>query len=500
MDPWIETTISWLPSGVPYYLLLGLISLLESLAIVGIFVPGSVLIVMAGFLAAHGQGMIAPIMIFSALGAIIGDLTSFWLGARFGSTVLQRPTMIRRQHLVIRARRFFLDHGGKSVFFGRFLGFLRPFIPLIAGSTHMAPLRFVIYAVISGILWGLVYPGLGYFFAASWRHVQLWSGRFSLILVFLLVLLIVNHLFWRKFFPLLRRLAIRLWRSALRLRDRLMETALARHWERRYPRLCRFVGNRFATGRGTGIVLSLGFLISLVFAALFFWISRAVLTQTPFARSDLALHRLLQGIRQPEADLFFEGLMQFGAVTVILILGTLCLLWLLLNRRRLFASLLIIGLACGQALLLALQWLFKRPPPQEAAIGFEGALSVFPSAAAFNSLVFYGLVVYFLLGSVREAEHRFYLVSGASFLVLVVAFSPLYLGMQRLSDVLGGLVLGGCWLAVLITAGEMPLRHPEMFPADSREPVIRRKKARIIFLTVMAIAAAAIIAALIAHL
>jgi undecaprenyl-diphosphatase len=234
-----------------------------------------------------------------------------------------------------------------------------------------------------------------------------------------------------------------------------METALARHWERRYPRLCRFVGNRFATGRGTGIVLSLGFLISLVFAALFFWISRAVLTQTPFARSDLALHRLLQGIRQPEADLFFEGLMQFGAVTVILILGTLCLLWLLLNRRRLFASLLIIGLACGQALLLALQWLFKRPPPQEAAIGFEGALSVFPSAAAFNSLVFYGLVVYFLLGSVREAEHRFYLVSGASFLVLVVAFSPLYLGMQRLSDVLGGLVLGGCWLAVLITAGEM---------------------------------------------
>jgi undecaprenyl-diphosphatase len=275
-----------------------------------------------------------------------------------------------------------------------------------------------------------------------------------------------------------------------------MGTALARHWERRCPHLYRFIGNRFSTGHSTGILLSLGFLISLVFAALFFWISRAVLTQTPFAQGDLALHRLLQGVRQPEADLLFEGLMQFGSVTVVLILGTLCLLWLLLNRRRLFAFLLIIGLGCGQALLLALQWLFKRPPPQEAAIDFAAELSVFPSAAAFNSLVFYGLVVYFSLGSVREAEHRFYLVFGGSFLVLVVAFSPLYLGMQRLSDVLGGLVLGGCWLTVLITAAEMPLRHPELFPADSRGPVIRGRTARIILLTAMAVFAATVIIAL----
>ncbi len=501
MEPWIETTINWLPSGAPYYLLLGLISLLESLAIVGIFMPGSVLIVVAGFLAANGQGAIAPIMIFAGLGAIIGDLVSFWLGARFSATLLQRPALVKRQHLVVRARHFFVEHGGKSVFFGRFLGFLRPFIPLIAGSAHMSPPRFSAYAVISGILWGIAYPGLGYFFAASWRQVQVWSGRFSLILLLLLVLLVFNHLFWRNIFPLLQRSAARLLRSALGVSDRLTETAVTRQWEQSHPRLYRFIYNRFSTQHRAGLALSVGFFLTLTFASLFFWISRAVLTQTPFARSDLALHKMLQDLREPEADLFFQGIVQFGGVSAVVILGTLCLFWLLIGKKRLFAFLLIMGLGCGQALLVVLQWLFKRPPLQETGFGFEAAISVFPSAAAFNSLVFYGLVVYFLLGSLRAAEHRFYLVFGGSFFVLVISFSPIYLGMQRLSDVLGGLVLGGCWLAALITAGEIAVKSISS-PAhtDRRNTLRNNPRRRFALLLLSLLATAAIITLLIVRL
>ena len=88
----------------------------------------------------------------------------------------------------------------------------------------------------------------------------------------------------------------------------------------------------------------------------------------------------------------------------------------------------------------------------------------FPSAHAFVALVFYGLVVYMLLDTLKNLEKRFYLVVGGSLLTLLIGFSRLYLGVHWFSDVLGGYALAAAWLSLLITAGELRRRRGGEFP------------------------------------
>jgi undecaprenyl-diphosphatase len=96
-------------------------------------------------------------MAVSAGGSLAGDLLSYLLGARFGSVFMNLRLMRKRKELLRKSQIFFIEHGGKSVFFGRFVGFLRPFIPFVAGTARMRPGAFFLYALVSGILWGIAY-------------------------------------------------------------------------------------------------------------------------------------------------------------------------------------------------------------------------------------------------------------------------------------------------------------------------------------------------------
>ena len=190
MEQWLQQFMTWLPDGVVYYLCIAVIAFAESLVAIGVIVPGSTLTVFAGFLALHGKEDISTIIIVSVIGAFLGDFLSYWLGARLGPNILSWKPMQRQKKLIRQAEVFFNDHGGKSVFFGRFVGPIRGFVPFVAGCARMKPTPFVSYGVISAILWGLAYPGLGYLAGVSWQNVQRWSGRFALLIALALALTI----------------------------------------------------------------------------------------------------------------------------------------------------------------------------------------------------------------------------------------------------------------------------------------------------------------------
>ena len=59
-------------------------------------------------------------------------------------------------------------HGGKTVFFGWFIGFLRALAPFVAGSSRVPYLQFLPYNVLGGLLWSLSCIALGYVCRASW--------------------------------------------------------------------------------------------------------------------------------------------------------------------------------------------------------------------------------------------------------------------------------------------------------------------------------------------
>lgn len=191
MEETLRQLFAYLPEGVTYYLLIGLIAFGESLVGIGLLLPGSTLCVFAGFLALHGKGSIVTLIAAAAVGAFWGDFLSFVLGARFGPDLLAHRWLKKRLDLVRKAEIFFAEHGGKSVFFGRFFGPIRGFIPFVAGGAGMRPAAFLGYAILSAALWGLAYPGLGWFAGVSWQNVQRWTGRFSLLILAALVVTVL---------------------------------------------------------------------------------------------------------------------------------------------------------------------------------------------------------------------------------------------------------------------------------------------------------------------
>lgn len=183
MEPWLQHIIAILPEGATYLALVALVALLESFPLIGLAMPGSTLIVLAGFLAAHGKGELATLVVFSSLGAFLGDFLSFWLGARLGQSLMRTTWLMKRANKVRSAELFFSEHGGKSLLYARFLGPIRGTIPFLAGMSRMNTRFFCRTTLLSAILWGIAYPGLGFLGGESWQRASNLSGRLGLLIL-----------------------------------------------------------------------------------------------------------------------------------------------------------------------------------------------------------------------------------------------------------------------------------------------------------------------------
>ena len=459
MEVWINNFTNWIPIGGLYYSLLGLLAFVESLAFIGLLCPGSVLIVFTGFLAANGKGDFVILASVYTIGAIAGDLVSYVIGARAGGAIMQRPWFQRRENLLNKAQLYFAAHGGKSVFIGRFVGFLRPFIPFIAGSARMNPLAFTLYALVSGILWGISYPGLGYLCGASWQMVQVWSGRFSLLILFLAVLFLLNALLWRYLIPWLGKIGRRIGGKVADGWQGLLRIPTVQSYCQRHPRLWSFICQRFTAEHASGICLTLGLTISTLFAALFAWFGRGIHLASGLTRFDQRLYDLLTVFHHPWTDLFFAAITWIGSNQAIIILGAFVLVALILNNRDFSALVLAFGMIGGELFAALFKVVFARPRPVPVFPGLNTIGASFPSGHAFSALLFYGLVVYFLIGTTRNWRARIVLILFGSFTTLLVGFSRIFLGVHWTSDVLGGFALAALWLTFLITLCETRFRY-----------------------------------------
>jgi membrane protein DedA with SNARE-associated domain len=139
------------------------ISLSESLAVVGLFIPGVLAMSVIGGLVSIGVLKIVPTLLFAILGAIFGDGISYSIGRHFKQTLPNYWPFSRFPKWLGRGKEFFVKHGSKSIIVGRFIGPVRPFIPVVAGIMAMCPRKFFVANVLSAIIWAPVYmlPGFG---------------------------------------------------------------------------------------------------------------------------------------------------------------------------------------------------------------------------------------------------------------------------------------------------------------------------------------------------
>ena len=148
---WLESLL-----GAYGYVVVGLIVALESM---GLPLPGeTVLLAAAAYAGAGGPLNVAGVIGSASAGAILGDTVGYWLGRVGGLPLLERYGryiwLSRRK--VARARVFFERHGGKTVFLGRFVAFLRMFTAFLAGVGKMPYGRFLTYNVLGGVCWARV--------------------------------------------------------------------------------------------------------------------------------------------------------------------------------------------------------------------------------------------------------------------------------------------------------------------------------------------------------
>ncbi len=105
-------------------------------------------------------------IVLAAAGAIIGDNLGYWLLGRLGGRALFRKwAWLERysERVLPRAERLMEAHGGKTVFFGRFITVLRYTAAWIAGLAHMNWWRFLFWNALGGICWAVAVGLVAYY-------------------------------------------------------------------------------------------------------------------------------------------------------------------------------------------------------------------------------------------------------------------------------------------------------------------------------------------------
>src|SRR5579883_1076435 len=165
----------------------------------GIPFPGETMLLVAAITAGTTHKLSIPIVILAAAcGAILGDNVGFWVGREGGYRLLRRYG--RYIHLEERRLKLgqylFMKHGGKVVFFGRFVAVLRAWAAFLAGTNRMPWPRFLVYNVAGGTLWATLYGLGGYVLGNNIHRV---SGPLGVVLVVLgIVAILASFVYLRR--------------------------------------------------------------------------------------------------------------------------------------------------------------------------------------------------------------------------------------------------------------------------------------------------------------
>ena len=172
--------------------LIGLLAFVESLIVVGMFVPAIPLMVAVGGLIATGALDPVSVLAWAIVGSVLGDWVSYAIGRGIGPSVYRRRPLSNHRAAVARARLFFRRFGFAAVFLGRFFGPVRATIPLVAGVMQMPQRSFQLANVASAAIWVPAMLAPGYLAGAhlpmqsleGWQAMALGAGLLILPFVF----------------------------------------------------------------------------------------------------------------------------------------------------------------------------------------------------------------------------------------------------------------------------------------------------------------------------
>lgn len=136
-------------------------------------IPSEIILPLAGFVAQQGQLNLVLVIITSTIGAYLGALMLYglgaWLGLERSIRWLAKLPLVDREDFE-KAADWFQRHGKSAVFFGRLIPGVRSLISLPAGAARMSIPIFTVFTVAGSALWNSLLILLG---AALGRQYEL---------------------------------------------------------------------------------------------------------------------------------------------------------------------------------------------------------------------------------------------------------------------------------------------------------------------------------------
>ncbi len=437
--------------GMWGYWLVLLVSLLESLVLAGEIVPGAVLVVFAGFLSAQGFLDIGDLIWFAAVGAILGDGLSFYLGAKGTHFFRSENKFLKAVHLE-RGESFFHKYGSKSIFLGRFIGPLRPIVPFVAGLSKMDKKKFLFWNIVSAFLWSASHLLLGFFFGGALAALETWTTRvgysIGIFFLFFLLLYVTKALVVKHG----KRIAEFIHSVFSSIREAIVSNPDVQKLYKRHPRFFAFLSRRLDCASFSGLPITL---ISIGFVYVFFLFLgtvQDVLASDQIVAADFRITHLLAYFRSPELTKIFLWITLLGKWQIIVgtAIAVSVILWFWKKKEFVFYLWLALG---ADELFNYLGKLTVHRVRPDNPVYLENSFS-FPSGHAMVSVVFYGFLGYLLIRRLKSWKQKVNVFFICLVVAMAIGFSRLYLGVHYLSDVWGGYLLGLLILATIITLYE----------------------------------------------
>jgi membrane-associated protein len=138
--------------------------LAERSILIGLVVPGDVLLALGGIYSARGSLELQWVILIGTFAAICGESTGYYLGRRYGMRLIKRIPLLRLlENRLEGAEEYFERHGGKTVAIGRYATAAGAFVPFVAGMGKMKYPRFLAFDVPAVVVWATGITLFGYF-------------------------------------------------------------------------------------------------------------------------------------------------------------------------------------------------------------------------------------------------------------------------------------------------------------------------------------------------
>ncbi|WP_242929530.1 phosphatase PAP2 family protein [Pontibacter vulgaris] len=230
---------------------------------------------------------------------------------------------------------------------------------------------------------------------------------------------------------------------------------------KRFPRLTAFILNRFNTATFVGLPLTMLLLVFWVNASMLSELTEEIIESRGVVALDLDFTQMLYEARSSQLSLVLYVFSYLGTREAVFVVGALATFILLYHKK--YVAILVFWLVMS-GVGLSVQYgkkYISRNRPSEVGYYQEHNHS-FPSGHATTSMALYGLLTYFLARHYTKQKQRLALIWLAGFIILIVGFSRIYLGVHFLTDVLAGFLLGALWILVGVSLVEMMNYHRNM--------------------------------------